>query len=459
MKDKNARNGLIVISTAAFLVPFMGSSLNLALPEISETLSMKAVTLTWMATVYLISTAIFQIPFARLADLVGRKKIFLTGVVIFSLCSCLCGLSSSSTMLIALRFCAGIGSSMMMGTNIAILTTLFPPENRGRALGINTAVVYASMAVGPLFGGMMTHYFGWQSVFFITASVGVLVLIFAHLLLKGEWITSRGEKFDLIGGILYGISLAAVIYGFSSLPSVAGFACLVGGIICFAYFIYFEKQHKYPVFDVRLFSGNKVFALSSVAALINYAATAGIAFMLSLYLQYVRDLDARHAGLILICQACVQSVFSLIAGATSNRFVPSKMATTGMAIIVVGIAGLVFLNPTTPYWFIIMIMVLLGIGFGIFSAPNTNVIMGSIDEKHYTQASATTGTMRLTGSAFSLGIVGMSISFYLGNEKIIPELYPAFLDSMRMVFIVFFVLCLVGVYASTARIERKRSAL
>ncbi len=454
-KDKNAKRGLIVICIAAFLVPFMGSSLNLALPDISKDFSLKAVTLTWLATAYLISTAIFQIPFARVADLVGRKKVFLTGVFIFSLCSFLCGFAPSGNVLIALRFCSGIGSSMMMGTNIAILTALFPAQSRGKALGINTAVVYASLAAGPFFGGMLTHYMGWQSIFFFTAGIGIVVLIASQFLLRGEWIESRGEKFDLIGSILYGAGLAGVIYGFSSLPDLIGFICIFAGITCFISFIYFEKRQTYPVFNVRLFSGNRTFTLSTIAALINYAATAAIAFMLSLYLQYIRGLDARSAGLILICQACIQSVFSLIAGGLSNRFQASKMATLGMSIIVTGLLGLVFLNPSTPFWFIIIILALLGVGFGIFSSPNTNVIMGSVDKKYYTQASATTGTMRLTGQAFSMGIAGMAISFYLGDEKIVPDLHPAFMQSMRMTFIVFLCLCLVGVYASTARIEKK----
>ncbi len=456
MQEKQAKQGLFVISTAAFLVPFMGSSLNLALPELGKEFSLKAITLTWMATAYLISTAIFQIPFARIADLVGRKKIFLLGVVIFSLCCFLCVFAGSGTTLIILRFCSGIGSAMMMGTNIAILSSLFPASQRGKALGINTAVVYASLAVGPFLGGILTHYLGWQSIFFFTTGIGVVVLLSCHFLLKGEWIESRGEKFDIAGSVLYGAGLAAVIYGFSSLPGIVGFVCLGFGILIFTCFVYYEKQQRFPVFNVRLFSGNKTFSLSSLAALINYAATAAIAFMLSIYLQYVRGLTPQTAGLILISQACVQSVFSLIAGSLSNRVMPSKMATLGMMIIVVGLSGLITLDAETSIVFIIMLLMSLGIGFGIFSSPNTNVIMGSVEKKNYSQASATTGTMRLAGQAFSMGIAGMTISFYVGNNEIVNEL-PAFLQSMRMTFIVFVALCVIGVYASTARIEKREN--
>lgn len=447
----NPNKALAVLCAAAFLVPFMGSALNLALPQINDQFDMTAVTLPWIATSYLIATAIFQIPFARVADIVGRKKIFIIGISIFTICSVLCGFSTSAAMLIILRIVSGTGSAMMFGTNIAIITSLFPPEQRGKALGINVATVYAALAAGPFFGGMLTHYFGWQSIFFTIAAIGVGVLAAALIVMRGEWIESKGEKFDLSGSILYGISLAGIIYGFSILPSAIGYACLAIGIVTLLIFIRFEKRREYPVFNVRLFSGNRVFALSSLAALINYASTMGIFFMLSLYLQYVRGLDASHAGLILIAQALVQSAFSLIAGWLSERIPPSTLATSGMSLICAGLAGLLFLTVNTPIWIIVCLLILFGIGFGIFSAPNTTVIMGSVGKKDYTQASAVTGTMRLTGQSFSMGIAGMAISFAIGGEKIVPEIYPQFMQSMRIAFSIFLVLCMIGVYASSVR--------
>jgi MFS family permease len=453
--NTHSRQGLTVICIAAFLVPFMGSALNLALPEIGKAFSLNAVMLTWLATVYLISTAVFQIPFARIADIVGRKKIFVCGVALFSLSCFLCAFARSGFALLALRFVSGIGSSMMMSTNIAILSSLFPPEKRGKALGINVAVVYAALAVGPFFGGILTYYFGWQSIFYGTAGAGIVVLVLTHIFLRSEWIESRGEPFDTWGALLYGTALAALIYGFSSLPALSGFLCLAAGVGLFVYFYMYERRHQFPVFNVQLFSKNRSFALSSLAALINYAATAAIAFMLSLYLQYVRGLNPQTAGLILISQACVQSVFSLIAGSLSGRMEPSKMATMGMSIIVAGLCGLIFISTSTPYWVIIGLLVCLGVGFGMFSSPNTNVIMSSVEKKQYSQASATTGTMRLAGQAFSMGIAGMCISFYIGSNDIAHKL-PEFLQSMRMTCIIFALLCVVGVYASMARIEKKK---
>jgi EmrB/QacA subfamily drug resistance transporter len=453
MKEQStsSNKGLLVLCIAAFLVPFMGSSLNLALPQISKVFSMNAVTLTWMSTAYLISTAIFQVPFAKVGDMIGRKKIFLGGVFIFSTCTFLCCLAPNQNILILLRFLSGIGSAMLFSTSMAILTSLFPPAKRGAALGINSAVVYAALAVGPFLGGVLTKYLGWQSIFIVAAMVGFSVIILSYFFLKGEWVESKGEKFDTIGAIVYAFGLFALIYGFSNLPKTFGIIWLFAGIISFSFFIFWEKKSLSPIFNIKLFSGNRVFLFSSLAALINYAATSAIAFMLSLYLQFVRGFEPSTAGLILISQASVQSIFALWAGKLSDRIPPSRLATAGMIIIVLTLAGLITLSPTTPMWMIILLLVFLGIGFGIFSSPNTNVIMSSVDKKYYGQASATTGTVRLTGQAFSMGIAGMAFSMQMGSARITPEVYPLFMRSLQITFIIFLALCLIGVFASAVR--------
>lgn len=429
----------------------MGSSLNLALPQIGEQFDMKAVTLTWMATAYLISSAIFQIPFARMADIVGRKKVFVSGVLIFAICTVLSGFAPTGNVLIALRFLSGIGSAMMFGTSMAILTAVFPPEKRGKAMGINTAVVYSSLALGPLLGGLLTHYLGWQSIFFVCGGVGFLVVLLSRFYLKTEWVESEGEKFDFWGSAIYGLGLFGLIFGFTKLPHTMGFIWLAVGIISFVAFVLYENRQAFPVFNVKLFSGNRVFLLSSLAALINYASTAAVAFMLSLYLQYVKGFDARHAGLILISQACIQSVFSLFSGRLSDKVSASRLATLGMLLSVLGLVGLTFITADTHIYTIVALLLLLGIGFGIFSSPNTNVIMSSVEKKHYSQASATTGTMRLTGQAFSMGIAGMAIALQVGNQKIVPDVYPAFMHSLQITFTIFAVLSAIGVYASSRR--------
>jgi EmrB/QacA subfamily drug resistance transporter len=447
----NKSSALFVISLASFLVPFMGSSINLALPQISEAFSMKAVSLSWIATSYLIATAIFQVPFARLGDLVGRKKVFISGIALFSLSTFLCGLAPSGLVLIVFRVFSGLGSAMMFGTSMAILTTIFQAHERGKAIGINTAVVYFALASGPFFGGLLTHYLGWKSLFYIIGILGVVVVVFASFTLKNNRIESQGESFDYGGSLIYAIGLFGLIFGFSELPKPASFVWIVGGMIAFVGFVLYELKRRQPVFNVRIFSKNKLFGLSSLSALINYASTSAIAFMMSLYLQYIRGFDARHAGLILIAQAVVQCVVSLYAGKLSDKMNASVLSTIGMGIIVAGLFGLIFLSPSTPIVYIILLLALLGFGFGLFSSPNSNVIMSSVEKKYLGQASATMGTMRLMGQAFSMGIAMMSLSLYVGNKVITPELHPYFMQSLHVTFIICFILCIIGTYTSSFR--------
>ena len=452
----NRNSALTFLCLASFLVPFMGSAINLSLPQISETLSLKAVSLTWIATAYLIATAVFQVPFARLADLIGRKKIFIAGILLFGLATLMCGFASSGIVLIALRAVSGLGCAMMFGTSMAILTALFPPNERGKAIGINTSVVYLALASGPYLGGLLTHYWGWQWLFYLTGIFGLGVAAGAFLFLKGEWIESKGERFDYIGSIIYAAGLFGLISGFSELPKVRSFIWIAGGVAACIIFVFYELKDKQPVFNIRIFSGNKVFSLSSVSALINYACTSAIAFMMSLYLQYIRGFNSVQAGRILIIQACVQCIVSYFAGRLSDRINPSLLATSGMTIIVIGLTGLVFLTPDTTIFNIILLLSLLGLGFGLFSSPNANIIMSSVDRKYYGQASATVGTMRLTGQAFSMGIATIAISLNVGNRIITAELHPLFMQSLHICFAICAVLCLIGAYASSFRIKKKK---
>jgi EmrB/QacA subfamily drug resistance transporter len=452
MQEKtNKYSALFVLCLTAFLVPFMGSAINLALPKIGAAFGMDAISLSWIATSYLMATSVFQVPFARLADLLGRKKVFIAGLLLFSVSSFLCGLAASGFLLILFRVLTGLGSAMIFGTNMAILTSVFQAHERGKAIGINTSVVYFALASGPFLGGMLTHYWGWQSLFLLIGLLGLCVIAYALCFLKGEWIESKGERFDYTGSIIYAAGLFGLIYGFSQLPHPLSFLWIILGIFAFVFFVFFELKQAEPVFNMRIFSGNRIFGLSSVSALINYASTSAVAFMMSLYLQYIRGFDAQHAGLVLIVQAVVQSLVSLYAGKLSDKINPSVLATTGMAVIVVGLSGLIFISPATPMAVLLVLLALLGLGFGLFSSPNGNVIMGSVEKKYFGQASATMGTMRLTGQAFSMGIAMMALSLCVGDKVITPELHPQFMKSLHITFTVCAVLCLAGTYASSFR--------
>ena len=447
---------LAVVCLSAALVPFTGSSINLALPHISEELSMNAIALSWIITAFLLASAILQIPFGRVGDMFGRKKVLTTGVILFSLASIACALAPSGRLLIAARFVQGIASAMLFGVNMAIVTSVFPANERGKALGINTAVIYFAIASGPFFGGILTHYWGWRSIFIATAGLGMLALTGIFTVLKGEWIDAKGEKYDWWGTLIYAIGLSSIIYGCSILPSVMGFSLIAAGIITFVLFVFYEKKQTAPVFNMNMFLANRVFRMSSFAALINYAATFAIGFMLSLYLQYIKGFDAQKAGFILVIQPVVQTFVSPLAGKWSDKVNASNIATAGMGIIVVCLLTMMlFLNPDTPLTLLVAVLIVLGAGFALFSSPNVNVIMGSVEKRYLGMASATTGTMRLTGQSISMGITMMMISIFVGKIQITSEVYPLFMKCMHYTFGIFVFLCALGVYTSMIRNDRK----
>ena len=448
---------LAIICLATFQTPFLGSALNLALPQIAKAFSLNAVMLSWTVSIYLLASAVFAVPFAKLGDIWGRKKVFLLGTTGLMISSLLCTFSTSEALFLTFRFLQGVSSAMIFGTSMAILISVFSPKERGKILGINTSVVYFSAASGPFLGGILTNYFGWRSIFYVNAGVGVLILIGLFVLMrKEEWVESNAGKFDGIGALIYGVGLSALIYGFSELQYSWGILLVISGLILLMLFAYYESRCKFPVFDVKMFLRNSVFRFSSFAALINYAATFGISFMLSLYLQYIKGFDAKTAGAVLIIQPVTQGFLSVLTGRLSDKINAGKLATGGMLVIVVALLLMLLLNEDTPLIFLVSALIILGAGFALFSSPNMNVIMSSVEKQHLGLASATTSTMRLMGQSFSMGIVMMIISIVVGKIQLSAEVHTQLMNSIHITFIVFAILCAVGVYFSMIRNKRTR---
>jgi EmrB/QacA subfamily drug resistance transporter len=442
---------LLVATIASFIFPFMASTVNIALPSIGKELSLDAVTLGWIATAYLLSSATLLVPFGRIADIYGRKKIFTWGIGIFTLSSLLSGLANSANMLIAWRVLQGIGGAMLAGTAVALLTTVFHANERGKVLGIIVAAAYLGLSLGPVLGGVLTQHLGWQSIFFLGAILGSLVLGVVLWKLKGEWTGAKGERFDFAGSVIYVLGLVALVYGFTLLPTMSGVWLIVGGIIGLSAFIWWEMQTESPVLDINLFKNSKVFTFSNLAALINYSATYAVTFLISLYLQYLKEFSPGRAGLILVAMPAVQAIFSPLTGRLSDKIEPRLMASAGMVLNTVGIVLFIFVNEETPLKLIIGNLILIGFGYALFVSPNTNAIMSSVPKTAYGVASATLATMRQVGMVLSMGIAMVMFALYVGRVQITPEYYPLFQQSMKTSFIIFAILCFGGIFASLAR--------
>jgi len=452
---KTSKGSILLVATfAAFLTPFLGSAVNLALPPIGKDLNATAIGLGWVISSFILSSAIFLLPFGRLADIIGRKKVFSTGILIFTISTFLIIFTQSITSLIILRIIQGLASAMIFGTSLAIITSVFQPGERGKAMGINITAVYLGLSLGPVIGGLLTQYFGWRSIFAFLVPFGIVSLILINRKIKTEWADSAGEKFDWKGSFIYGIALASFMYGFSKLPSLQGWIFGSAGAVMAVIFLLFEKRLSNPVFDVRLIIRNRVFAFSGMAALIHYSATSATGFFISLYLQYLKGFDARTAGLIMISQPIAMTILSPLAGKLSDRKNPGVIASIGMGLTATGLILLCFLKITTPTYLIVMLLVMMGIGFGLFSSPNSNAIMSSVEKKHLGVASGVVGTMRMVGQMMSMGIAMMLISLYIGKQTINPSTYTGLLSGMRTGFMIFSVLSVLGIFASLARNQK-----
>ncbi|MEQ8160197.1 MAG: MFS transporter, partial [Smithellaceae bacterium] len=441
---------LCATTLSAFITPFMGSSVNVALPVMAQDLSMTALTLSWVPSSFLLAAAITLVPLGRLADICGRKKFFFWGAIIFTLASLLCSWSPTATFLILARIIQGIGGAMIFSTGTAILVAAFPVRERGGILGINIAAVYVGLTIGPFIGGLLTEQLGWRCIFLFTALFGFMMLLLILFMAKEEWQPANGEHFDFTGSLLYAIALFAVMYGFSLLPALQAGGLILFGIVCLFFFVRHQLRVPYPLLNIHLFRDNRVFAFSNLAALINYCATFAVTFLLSLYLQHIQALTPLQAGMILIAEPAVQASFSPLAGRLSDRFEPGIIASIGMALNVAGLIPLMFINFATSISYIVFCLIVLGLGFALFSSPNVNAAMSAVENKYYGIASATLATMRMIGQMFSMGITMLVFAVFLGDRPL-DQAGGLLLQSIQLIFFILGILCCAGIFASLAR--------
>ncbi len=445
------RATLIAATLTAFSTPFMGSAVNVALPTIGRDLKMDALALGWVATAFILAAAASLVPLGRIADIYGRKRIFTWGVLLFTASSCLCALAPSAPFLILARVVQGVGGAMIFGTGTAILVSVFPLHERGRVLGFNVAAVYIGLSAGPFLGGLLTEHLGWRSLFLTMLPLGLVIVYIAAKKITVEWTDARGEPFDAPGAVLYAAGLAALMYGFASLPEARGVGFICGGLAGLALFVRREARTAYPILNLLIFRDNPAFIFSNVAALINYSATFSVSFLLSLYLQYIQGLEPMRAGLVLVAMPVMQALFSPLAGRLSDRIAPRILASAGMAATVVSLVLFTRLDAASTLPYILTGLIVLGVGFAFFSSPNTNAVMSAVNRKLYGVASGVLAAMRLTGQMMSMGIAMVVFSVLMGGAHVTPECHPQFLRALEVIFWVMALLCTAGVFASLAR--------
>lgn len=449
------RSALVIALTTSFMGPFLISSVNVALPTIEKALSLSSLSMTWIVNAYLLASAVFLLPAGKIADSWGQVRTYRTGILMFSITTLLCALSTNGMLLVAARIVQGIGAAMTITTGAAILVGFFPSNLRGRVLGINVAAVYLGLATGPFIGGFLTQNIGWQSIFFISAFLGVISTFLAFKWLTNQVKTTTKEPFDIWGFILYASFLITFTYGATFYQKSHSWAVMIASLVILPIFLYTQANRQYPLLNVKFFMRNKLFAYSNLATLINYSATFAVVFLLSLYLQKIKHFTPATTGTILIIQPLIQVIVSPFAGTLSDKHGARWLASGGMMLNTIGLYAFSTMDQSTPLPFIIILLVLMGVGFGLFSSPNINTIMGSVAPSQLGFASGTSSTMRVIGQVLSMTITTLLFSIFFENLPLSEVTAENFIMAYKLAFYILGTICALGIFFSIQRGDDK----
>lgn len=452
MKLKNIV--LIVATLTSFFAVFLSSAVMVAVPSLASEFGMSNIVQNWVTMLFFLAVAIFTIPAGQLSAKFGLKKSMVFGTAVYIISSIVAIFSINSEMFLLCRLVQGIGVSFLNVASMAMVVSAFDPQERGKAIGINVTGVYLATSTSPVIGGFLNFQFGWRSIFLTSVPFLALILILLIVEVKEEWATMADVPIDWKGSIVYSLGILLFIYGFTRLDESIGIILTVVGLVVLAVFIAIELRQKYPVFDVKFFKNPK-FASANFAALTAYLATFAVTTIVNYNLQYIRGFDSQMAGLVLLVAPVIQVIMAPISGRLSDKINPQKLAAVGMLFGAISLGMLAMLNNSTPLWFLIVAMVAHGLGFGIFSSPNTNAIMGSVPPKDTPVASASVATMRVIGQTMSMGMLTLVFAFVMGNVPIVEKYFPLLITSSQITCLICMVLCVASIFASLVGIKSK----
>ena len=413
--------------------------------------------LGWVVTSYILTVAAFSVPFGRLADGIGRKKVFVPGVFLFAATSLVAVISPSMEFLITIRVLQGISGAMIYSTNTPFLINAFLPSQRGRVIGLNIAATYLGLSLGPVVGGFMNYHVGWRSIFMIPFAFALASFFIALKALPADKKLNNSEgdlkeKWDIMGNLLYIVTILVTIYGLTMLSNSSGAPYfLLGGLVFFVAFMRWERKIRNPLIKVTLFTENKGFAFSNIAALLNYGATFAVGYLMAIYLQVVMGYSSQTAGFIMISQPIIMMVVSPLAGRMSDKFSSYKLASFGMGFCAIGITIFALVTVDSPLYLIITGLIVTGFGFGFFSSPNTNAIMSSVKAEDHGVASSILTTMRSVGHSSSMALVTIVMGIYMGDLPLSQADPQTLVQAIHMVFVIGIFTCVLGVFFSLAR--------
>jgi EmrB/QacA subfamily drug resistance transporter len=416
---------LLITTVGAFMTPLDGSIVTVAIPSIASSIRIGLEAAVWIPLAYLLLLTVLLITVGRIADFKGRKRFYAFGFIIFTAGSVLCAVSITDLQLVIFRALQGVGAALIAANSAAIVTDVFQRTERGKALGINTMAVYTGLTAGPIIGGILVQNYGWRSIFYVNVPIGILVVTLTVLKMRETRIDRSSAGYDLAGAATLAVALASLLvvltlgstYGWSSSPTL-GLLMLSAGMSVL--FVYIESRFaRFPTLDLTLFTRNRLFAAANATALLSYIAFNGVTLMISIYLQSIRGLNPETAGFYLIAQSAAMALLSPFSGWLSDRFGSRVLSTLGMLVVSVGLYLFSQLNAASSALDITSRLTLVGLGFGVFSSPNTSAVMGSVKPVKLGVAAGTLGTMRFMGQSIGLALLGMVMATTLPPKTLL----------------------------------------
>lgn len=433
---------LIAVCVGYIIAPLGMASVNVAIPTIAIDLKADAIKVGWLPTVYILSTVAFMLPISKLADMYGRKKVYVYGLVLNALIAMLSGLTSSIDWLMFYRFMQGVAGAMIFGTGIAIVSSVVSAKKRGFALGVVASCVYIGLTIAPAFGGIITEELGWRWVFYCQVPLGFVLIVYIRLMLHGEWKREQPTRFDYKGSLLFMLFTASFVFGLSEPTTLLGLSALLVSVLSMAIFILHQSKSRKPLIRVQLFRESPIFSLSLSVSFFMYASNFATLFLFSLYLQFILGYSPADTGYILLVQALAMAVVAPFAGRLSDRLGPNIIAITGSIIVLFGFILLNQVALDTSAIFIISALLMIGLGFGLFSTPNNSAIMSSVDHNEIGVASASMNLARTLGNLLGMSLVNLMIHYFIGEVEISSlvqaELMQTVLTALKvsLVFVV-----------------------
>jgi MFS family permease len=415
VSDVSRRNVLVAAALGSSLAPFMVSAFIVALPAIGREFSTDSSSLGWVTSIFFLAAAVFLVPLGRIADQSGIKKIYTLGIAAYAFSALLCVFAPSINVLIAARFVTGIGAGMIFGTSIALVSLVYPEAERGKAIGINVTAMAVGFLLGFFLGGLLTFYAGWRSILLVTLPLEIFIIWLIVTRIKGECEISLQREPDFPGMLLYSVTIFLLMAGFSLLPRSLGYLLIALGFISCAVFIVQERRSKNPLLDIRQLISNRTLVIANIAALLFNTSNFGVIFLMSIFLQNVRGIDARIAGLILLVPIIFMAGLSSVAGKLSDRIAPRIVICAGVAITSVSLVIFTQLEKETSLFVIIIALILIGSGIALFQSPLVRTLVSSVPRAMYGLSSGMVETMRLMGMTISIAIALIVFTLSAGD--------------------------------------------